>query len=419
MAGDIVPIQLGLTDGDLVTLWAPRWREGDDEWEAFLGHGDDLYGFSSAAELAAFVRSDREHDLVEHPSWAIVAALSAAEFEPDDTHVFDLVGVPELVAGDPDADALGELEDTFEIVRSIGEVCDLDVVIRYFGANPVLDAVSAGEPAFVGRDGEQRWDQIGTAVASGWEAVIDAIDAVVATPQVDAAAVAEAEAEIVAAQENVVDADDAAEEGDDEDDDIEYVSLDGETDEEEGDDEETFWTSVGIDPVKIITSADTYFTLRCYLDDDPVFLGRAGKILAFTSERALARFLADDHDHALARVSTYAEVQAAAVDGSLDVEVTDENVYVLPGLADDLADGPQSVDADQLDLAVELFTDAAQFAGDESTEQALAPSTPLGWYVSYTLNPDPTRLAPSAPFTAEAQSWRDLEREFEARLQLV
>lgn len=419
MAGDIVPIQLGLTDGDLVTLWAPRWREGDDEWEAFLGHGDDLYGFSSAAELAAFVRSDREHDLVEHPSWAIVAALSAAEFEPDDTHVFDLVGVPELVAGDPDADTLGELEDTFEIVRSIGEVCDLDVVIRYFGANPVLDAVSAGEPAFVGRDGEQRWDQIGTAVAAGWEAVIDAIDAVVATPQTDDAAVAEAEAEIVAAQENIVDADDAAEEGDDEDDDIEYVSLDGETDEEEGDEEETFWTSVGIDPVKIITSADTYFTLRCYLDDDPVFLGRAGKILAFTSERALARFLADDHDHALARVSTYAEVQAAAVDGSLEVEVTDENVYVLPGLADDLADGPQSVDADQLDLAVELFTDAAQFAGDESTEQALAPSTPLGWYVSYTLNPDPTRLAPSAPYAAEAQSWRDLEREFEARLQLV
>ena len=32
-----------LTDGDVATLWAPRWREGDDEWEAFLGHGDDLW----------------------------------------------------------------------------------------------------------------------------------------------------------------------------------------------------------------------------------------------------------------------------------------------------------------------------------------------------------------------------------------
>lgn len=181
-------------------------------------------------------------------------------------------------------------------------------------------------------------------------------------------------------------------------------------------DRETFWTTVGIDPIQIITSTVTYYTLRCYLGDDPVFLGRGGRILAFTSERALARYLADHHDHALARVSTYADVQAAAVDGVLEVAVTDDNVYVLPGLADDLAAGPQTVDTDQLDLAVELFTDAAAFAGDESTEQSLAVSTPLGWYISYTLDPDPTRLAPSAPFTGEATAWRALEQEFESRL---
>ncbi|GAA4478497.1 hypothetical protein GCM10023094_22250 [Rhodococcus olei] len=420
MAGDIVPIQLGLTDGDLITLWAPRWREGDDEWEAFLGHDDDLYGFGSAAELAAFVRANTDHDLVEHPSWKIVAALAAAEFEPDDAHVYDLVGVPELVAGDPDADTLGELEDTFEMARSIGEVCELDVVTRYFGSHPVLSAVAAGPNAFVGREGAERWDQIGAAVAAGWDDVIDAIDAVVAGPAVDAAAVEEAEAEIVAAEENVVDADDAADEGDDESDDLEFMTLD--LDDHEVDQvaaaaaEETFWTSVGIDPVKIITSSATYFTLRCYLDDEPVFLGASGKILVFTSERALARYLADNHDHDLAHVSTYSEVQAAAVDGALEIEVTDENVYVLPGLADDLAAGPGSVDADQLDLAVELFTDAAAYAGDDSTDQALAPSTPLGWYVSYTLNPDPTRMAPSAPYTDESESWRALEHEFESRL---
>ncbi|MGW6695510.1 primosomal protein [Rhodococcus sp. NPDC054953] len=421
MAGDIVPIQLGLTDGDLVTLWAPRWREGDDEWEAFLGHGEDLYGFGSAAELAAFVRGRAEHDLAEHPSWPIVAALSAAEFEPDDSHVFDLIGVPELVAGDPDADTLGELEDTFEMARSIGEVCDLDVVTRYFGAHPVLGSVAAGPAAFVGRDGEERWDQIGAAIAAGWDDVIDAIDAVTTSPTVDAAAVEEAEAEIVAAEENVVDADDAADEGED-DDDLEYTILD--IDDHQDDptadaaDEETFWTSVGIDPIKIITAAATYFTLRCYLDDEPVFLGRSGRILVFTSERALARYLADNHEHDLAHVSTYTEVSTAAVDGSLVIEVTEENVYVLSGIAEDLAAGPRAVDADQLDLAVELFTDAAAFADDDSTERALAPSTPLGWYVSYTLNPDPTRLAPSAPFTAEAQAWRQLEQEFEARLRV-
>ena len=32
MAADIVPIRLGLTKGDLYTLWAPRWRDEGDEW---------------------------------------------------------------------------------------------------------------------------------------------------------------------------------------------------------------------------------------------------------------------------------------------------------------------------------------------------------------------------------------------------
>jgi len=98
------------------------------------------------------------------------------------------------------------------------------------------------------------------------------------------------------------------------------------------------------------------------------------------------------------------------------VEITDENVYVLTGLADDLADGPHAVDAEQLDLIVELFTDTADYVDDDSIEQALATSTPLGWYVSYVLNPDPTRMAPSPPFTTEAEQWRELERTFEARL---
>lgn len=419
MAGDIVPIQLGLTDGDLVTLWAPRWREGDDEWEAFLGHEEDLYAFESAAELAAFVRGNSEHDLVEHPSWATVVALSAAELEPDEAKVYDLIGAPELAAEDPDPDVLTKLAETLEMAQSLGDVCDLDVVTRFFSSHPLLGALPGAPGTFEDREGEQLWAKVGAALADGWDDVLDAIDAVVATPAVDAAAVAEAEAEILAAEENTVDADDAA--GDDEsDEDLEFMTLDLDDDTTDpialAAEEETFWTSVGIDPIKIITAAETYYTLRCYLGDEPVFLGRAGRIQVFTSERALARYLADNHDHDLARVSTYSDVQAAAVDGALEVEVTDENIYVLPGLVDDLAAGPQAVDVDQLDLAVELFTDAAEYAKDPSTEAALAASTPLGWYVSYTLNPDPTRLAPSAPYHAEAEAWRALEREFEARL---
>ncbi|NLE79771.1 MAG: primosomal protein, partial [Rhodococcus sp.] len=396
--------------GDLVTLWAPRWREGDDEWEAFLGHGDDLYGFESVAELAAFIRTDTDNDLVDHPAWKVVVGLSAAELEPDENFSFDLVGVPELAAGDPESLTVSELEETLNMVRNIGEICELKPVLEFFGANPALGALQSGTAAFAGRDGEELWNQIGSAIVKSWDEVLDSVDGVIASPDVDAEAVAVAEAELVAADENTVDVDDAAEDSDTDD---EFVPLSLDEDEDE---EETFWTSVGVDPIKIITSSDTYFTLRCYLDDDAIFLGRNGTITVFSSERALARYLADNSDHDLAQISTYDEISVAAVDGSLDVEVTDENVYVLPGITDDLTAGPTEVDADQLDLAVELFTDAADFADDDSVDAALAASTPLGWYVSFVLNPDPTRMAPSAPFDSEAEAWRVLERDFEARL---
>ncbi|OZD08450.1 primosomal protein [Rhodococcus sp. 06-235-1A] len=422
MAGDIIPIELGLTAGDFSTLWAPEWREGDDEWEAFLGHEEDLYGFPTVAELAAFVRSDDDNDLVDHPSWPVVSALAAYELEPDDLHRFDLVAVPELVASDPEADVLAELQATFDIVASIGDVCELRPVTSFFGTNPFVGAVGGGVENFLGREGGELWDRIGAAVAKHWDDVLDAVDSIVTSPDVDAAAVSVAEAEITAAAENAVDADDAT---DDIDSDSDEEDEDDEDDEDENVDrdpiaaaaaEETFWTTVGIDPIRIITSDDTVYTLRCYLGDKPVFLGRGGAISVFGSERSLARYLADDHDHDLAQVSTYSDIQTAAIDGSLDIEITDDNVYVLPGLADDLAEGPTAVDADQLDLAVELFTDAAEFAGDNSVEEALATSTPLGWYVSYTLEPSQGRLAPSAPFAVEAEAWRDLEREFESRL---
>ncbi|MGW4719496.1 primosomal protein [Nocardia sp. NPDC004260] len=414
-SGDIVPIELGLTDGDLVTLWAPRWRDGDDEWEAFLGHEDALYGFESVAELAAFIRTNADNDLVDHPAWKVIAGLSAVELEPEENFSFDLVAVPELAAGEPDVDTVAELEDTLGMVRNIGEVCELETVTKFFGSHPVLGALPGGVSAFAGRDGEELWDQIGAAIAKGWDDVLDAIDSVVRTPEVDAEAVAVAEAELLAAEENVVDADDAADS--DEDEEFEPVDLDEEEDDEDEEDEdESFWHEVGIDPVKIITSEGSVFTLRCYLDDEPIFLGSKGSITVFSSERALARYLADDHEHDLSRVSTFADVQTAAVDGSLEVEVTDENVYVLPGLAEDLAEGPEAVDIEQLDLAVELFTDAADYADDDTVEQALAQSTPLGWYVSYLLNPDPTRLAPNPPFAAESQAWRELERNLESRL---
>ena len=77
MAADIVPIRLGLTKGDLYTLWAPRWRDAGDEWEAFLGKDEDLYAFESVADLVAFVRTNTDNDLTDHPAWEKLTEANA------------------------------------------------------------------------------------------------------------------------------------------------------------------------------------------------------------------------------------------------------------------------------------------------------------------------------------------------------
>ena len=152
-----------------------------------------------------------------------------------------------------------------------------------------------------------------------------------------------------------------------------------ETDEDDDFDDEPlgFWAEVGIDPIKIVLPSRDYYTLRCYLDDDPVFLGSNGTIEVYPSERALARALADGGKLAhtdLAEVSTWDEVLAAATAGELEIDVDPDNTYVLTGLDDDIAEGVDAIDPTQLELAVELLTDAADWAGDDEVSKALATS---------------------------------------------
>src|SRR5699024_1433263 len=110
-------------------------------------------------------------------------------------------------------------------------------------------------------------------------------------------------------------------------------------------------------------------------------------------------------------------VVAKATAGELEIGVSHDNTYVLTGLESDIDAGIDSIDPTQLELAVELLTDTAQWADDDSAD-ALAPSETLGWLVSYVLRPDPTRLAPSAPFDTERDAWHDLVESFTARLRV-
>ncbi|MCG5431705.1 primosomal protein [Mycobacterium sp. MYCO198283] len=431
MAADIVAIQLGLTEGDLYTLWAPRWRDAGDEWEGFLGKDEDLYAFASVADLVAFVRTSTDHDLADHPAWQELADGPAERCEPSDTRRFDLVGVPELLADDPTADSVARLNNTLAVAQSLGTVCELPAVTKFFNGNPVLTTLGGGPELFTGRDGQKRWDDIGALVLRSWDGVLDAIDAVVTVPEVDAEAAKRAETELAEAAERRAAAAEAGELDEDTEDsedtedteDTEVVEAEAEAEAEApaapaatSDDvvlgsDADFWEKVGIDPVRIIAGAGTFYTLRCYYDDRPIFLGRNGRISVFGSERTLARYLADEHDHDLSDLATYDNIRTAATDGSLHVDVIDDNVYVLTGIADDLSDG--AVDKDQFALAVELLRDVGDYSEDDTVDKLLKPDQPLGSYVAHLLDGGPK---PTASQADAAKQWEKAETFVESRL---
>lgn len=419
MAAELVPVRLGITAGDLYTLWAPRWRDSGDEWEAFLGKDEDLFAFESVADLAAFVRTDSDNDLTDHPGWARLKTANAHTLEPTEKRRADLIAVEELLAEKPTEESIAQLANTLAVVSSIGTVCELPAVTRFFNGNPSLGLVAGGMEQFAGRAGQKRWNGIAEIVARSWDDVIAAIDEVVTTPEVDERAAKLAAEELEQPYEpddedvsddlDEADEDEADESGDDEDvvaAPAGPVVLGGDAD---------FWEQVGIDPVRIMASSGTLYTLRCYFDDRPIFLGRNGRISVFSSERALARYLADEHDHDLSDLSTYDDIRTAATDGSLRVEVTEDNIYVLTGLADDIADGPDAVDRDQLELAVEFIRDVGDYSEDETVDRLLSGDRPLGKLVEHVLDPD-SAGRPGKPYTAAAKEWEELERFVESRL---
>ncbi|HRD12913.1 MAG TPA: primosomal protein [Mycobacterium sp.] len=419
MAAELVPVRLGITAGDLYTLWAPRWRDSGDEWEAFLGKDEDLFAFESVADLAAFVRTDTDNDLTDHPGWARLKTANAHTLEPTEKRRADLIAVEELLAEKPTEESIAQLANTLAVVSSIGTVCELPAVTRFFNGNPSLGLVAGGMEQFAGRAGQKRWNGIAEIVARSWDDVIAAIDEVVTTPEVDARAAKLAAEELEEPYEpddedvsddlDETDEDEADEPGDDEDvvaAPAGPVVLGGDAD---------FWEQVGIDPVRIMASSGTLYTLRCYFDDRPIFLGRNGRISVFSSERALARYLADEHDHDLSDLSTYDDIRTAATDGSLRVEVTEDNIYVLTGLADDIVDGPDAVDRDQLELAVEFIRDVGDYSEDETVDRLLSGDRPLGKLVEHVLDPD-SAGRPGKPYTAAAKEWEELERFVESRL---
>ncbi|MGY1668340.1 hypothetical protein [Geodermatophilus sp. SYSU D00696] len=195
----IVPIALTVDDRTGYTLWAPPWEEDGEEWQAFLGTsvGDtaSVHLFPTPAALAAFCRTATDHDLADHPVWPVVTGLGAADLTPDDDHRYDLDGVYDIAAENPDRWAVEELAATIDIVSRLAECLDgggdtddaddtadeveeLDEETEFpalaeLVARPEIGSLGLGVDAFVGRSGEDAWVGVGGAFDELWEDVLE------------------------------------------------------------------------------------------------------------------------------------------------------------------------------------------------------------------------------------------------------
>jgi len=407
----IVPIALTLDDRTGYTLWAPPWEEDGEEWQAFLGTSEDdgeggravVHLFPSPAALAAFCRTSTDHDLADHPVWPVVAGLGAADLTPDDDHRYDLDGVYDIAAENPDRWAVEELAATIDIVSRLAECLDTSATdededddedddetqfeaVAELAAKPEIGSLGLGVDAFAGRSGEDAWGRVGSALDEMWEEVVEELN-----EHFDWTGARTSTLEDYPPASDVEDVDpedlpdDVVPVGDDEPAataaaPVRTIARGGRisASPDEVASAAAFWESVGILPVEIVVPEGAGVTLRCYVEDVARFLGRDGEVFLFDTPAELARFCKGSEDHDLTEIASWPEVAATDVP-PLPADQDRYDLTELSEVLSEVADGAAGlVDHRAFTQPVEGVRDLAEYAGLTRVDELLSPSSPLG-----------------------------------------
>lgn len=397
----IVPVQISLTEGDFYTLWAPKWRQNGTEWQAFLGDDESVLAFETPAQLLCFIESGTKHDLLDHPDWDKWNARDAHRVEPKDRGVYDLIGLPEALTGRPSHENVSTVARNFEIAESLAAVTGAEHTTIFFASHSILGNTARGADHYTGDQGMSEWSGVGRVVVQNWAKVIEELDKhvrVVAADEFDSEKVKDAEGRIATAAAAAAEARERAAE--------ERKARDEAADPYD----KSVWAAAGIDPIKITIDMKSVYTLRTYIDGSPVFLGKWGEMFTFPTGKHLVRWIRDNDDHDLARLSTWEEIVTAANAGELEVTVHPDNLYSFNGLVRDIEKGPEHVDSDQMNRCYEVCADAADWAGDDSINSYMLSKPRFQDYLGYMLgSTEHAGYVPSKPYNEHAESWKGLE----------
>ena len=347
------------------------------------------------------MESGTKHDLLDHPHWDQFAGRDADRVTPAERDEYDLIGMPEALAGRPSHRNVSTVARNLEMASALADVAGAEHTTIFFASHSILRNVSRGADHYSGEQGMSEWSGVGHVIAGNWKKVIEDLDEhvrVVSSDDFDAAKVSDAKERISSAAAASAAAAKEAEE--------KRKAAAEAADPYDN----SPWAAAGIDPIKITAQSKSVYTLRTYLDGKPIFLGKWGEIFTFDSPKTLVRWIMDNDDHDLARVSTWEEVVAAANAGELEIQVHPDNQYSFNGIVRDIEKGPEAVDSDQMARCYEVCADAADWAGDDSINSYMLAHPRLQDYLGYMLgSTEHAGYVPSKPYNEHAESWKGLE----------
>ncbi|MGI8870476.1 MAG: hypothetical protein ACR2F6_16915, partial [Mycobacteriales bacterium] len=176
----LVPVEITINDRTGVTLWAPPWIEDGEEWQAFLGSGDRVMAFDSAADLARYLPRATDNDLSDHPVWEMYQTLPTAELEPDPDFRFDFDGALALVKKTspkgPYDETVSVLGDLVDLAQRIAECTDDGPLISMLDTGTFTDLVEDADEDAPDWD-EDDWQELVEVITRAWPLLTDRLSA--------------------------------------------------------------------------------------------------------------------------------------------------------------------------------------------------------------------------------------------------
>jgi hypothetical protein len=277
----IIPITLSVNDRTGITLWAPPWEDDEgEEWQGFLGDGAKILLFPNTRELALFIASGEENDLSDHPAWGRVLKLTASDLQPTSNDAYDLDGVYEWAAAEPDPVHVSALANVVDMVGKIADCCDDGALRSLIENTPEYVELVSDDVSYQGRDGRRAWTQLGDIVAESWERALTRVAS--------------------------------------------WLSWRGDFSESEELIVDSVWDRIGAEPIELVLPDATYLTVRGEEGEDVLFLGDDGNVAVFTEVADLARYCRVATDHDLARLEWWSELNDVSEADEADIFTPEE-----------------------------------------------------------------------------------------------